>query len=374
LKKSFSLVLVLVVLAVVSSARGEIGAQSSSPADASKKLTVPEGNGKPVLLDGIFAPGEWDDALKVPIHERIDLFLKDNSGHLFLGLKYEDALGVIVDLWMTSDDKTVYQMHSSGQLGEGVLSLPVEDEWPNTLIGYTKDWDANEIKSDSKKKAEWQAAGRPAEGYREVLFPSDGKEFQIVLSKFSGRSLKMRFRSGDSKGLVVYPEKTDLKSTDNWLELVLSENKTTESNDQLSGLPAKSQEAEKQEVARVISSVIGWAKDKNLDLFYGSIAHDDDYVSVTPGQRVIKRFEDVKQNVPFWMSPDFQYVRHELKDLEIKFARHGEVAWFYCVLDDINTYKGEPASWENTRWTGVVERRDGRWVVVQQHFSFASDK
>jgi hypothetical protein len=374
LKKSFSLVLALMVLAVVSSVWAGASAQSASPADASKKLTVPEGNGKPVLLDGIFAPGEWDDALRVPIHERVDLFLKNNSGHLFLGLKYEDALGVIVDLWMTSDDKTVYQMHSSGQLGEGVLSLPVADEWPETLIGYTKDWDANEIKSDSKKKAEWQAAGRPAEGYREVLFPSEGKEFQIVLSKFSGRSLKMRLRSGDREGLVVYPEKTDLKSTDNWLELLLPENKTTESNDQLSRQPAKSQEAEKQEVARVISSVIGWAKDKNLDLFYGSIAHDDDYVSVTPGERVIKRFEDVKQNVPFWMSPDFQYVRHELKDLEIKFARCGEVAWFYCVLDDINTYKGEPACWENTRWTGVVERRDGRWVVVQQHFSFASDK
>ena len=134
------------------------------------------------------------------------------------------------------------------------------------------------------------------------------------------------------------------------------------------------QEAEKAEIARVVSSVIGWAKDKDLNLFFGSIANDEDYISVTPTKRVVKRFEDVKQNVPFWMSPDFKYVRHELKDLEIKFARCGTVAWFYCVLDDINTYKGEPASWENARWTGVVEKRDGRWVVVSQHFSFASDK
>jgi len=62
--------------------------------------------------------------------------------------------------------------------------------------------------------------------------------------------------------------------------------------------------------------------------------------------------------VPFWRSPDFKYVRHELKDLKITFARCGEVAWFYCILDDINTYKGEPASWENARWTGVVEKRE----------------
>ena len=137
---------------------------------------------------------------------------------------------------------------------------------------------------------------------------------------------------------------------------------------------AEGQDAEKQKIARVISSVIGWAKTKDLNLFYSSIANDEDYISVTPTKRIIKRFEDVKQNVPFWMSPDFKYVRHELKDLEIKFARCGEVAWFFCILDDINTYKGEPATWENTRWTGVVEKRDGRWVVVQQHFSFASDR
>ncbi|HOW43802.1 MAG TPA: nuclear transport factor 2 family protein [Candidatus Aminicenantes bacterium] len=136
---------------------------------------------------------------------------------------------------------------------------------------------------------------------------------------------------------------------------------------------APDRKAERVEITRVINSVIGWAKEKDLALFYGSIANDEDYVSVTPGKRVIKRFEDVKQNVPFWMSPDFQYVRHELKQLEITFARCGEVAWFFCVLDDINTYKGEPACWENARWTGVVEKRDGRWTVVQQHFSFAGE-
>ena len=131
---------------------------------------------------------------------------------------------------------------------------------------------------------------------------------------------------------------------------------------------------ERQEIARVVSSVIGWAKEKKIEVLYAAIANDDDYLSVSPGRGVAKSFEDVKRNVPFWMSPDFKYVRHELRDLEITFARSGELAWFYCVLDDINTYKGQPASWENARWTGVVEKRNGRWVVVQQHFSFASDR
>jgi hypothetical protein len=354
---------ILVRVAAVLALAGPFFVQADmSPANPAS-LVVPAGNGRPVLLDGLFSPGEWDDALKVPVHERVELLLKRNSGHLFLGLKFKDALGVIVDLWLTADDRTVFQMHSSGQLGEATLTLPAADEWPGTRIGYTKDWDANEIKSDSRKKAAWQAAGRPAEGYRKTLLPSDGKEFQVLLSKFSSRRLKMRFRAGDREGLIVYPGGTDLKGTDGWQEIAVPDD-----------APAGGEEAEKREIARVVSSVIGWAKTKDLDLFFGSIAHDEDYISVTPGPRVIKRFEDVKQNVPFWMSPDFRYVRHELKDLEIKLARCGTVAWFYCVLDDINTYKGEPAAWENARWTGVVEKRDGKWVVVSQHFSFASDR
>ena len=360
------LTVLLIACVLVSPAFTQAGQQPSPSAPsvaALRSLVVPEGNGNPVLLDGLFAPGEWDDALNVPIHERVELLLKTNSGHLFLGLKFKDGLGVITDLWMTADDKTVYQMHSSGQLGEGILTLPLADEQPEILIGYAKDWDANEIKSDSKKKAAWQAAGRPKEDYRETLFPTDGKEFQILLSKFSGRRLKMRFMAGSQEGVIVYPEKTDLKSTAGWQDLAYPEDK-----------PAVDQEAEKQKIAQAVSSVIGWAKTKDLNLFYGSIANDEDYISVTPTKRIVKRFEDVKQNVPFWMSPDFKYVSHELKDLEIKFARCGEVAWFFCILDDINTYKGEPATWENTRWTGVVEKRDGKWVVVSQHFSFASDR
>jgi hypothetical protein len=39
------------------------------------------------------------------------------------------------------------------------------------------------------------------------------------------------------------------------------------------------------------------------------ISHDADCVSVSPGKRVAKRFEDVKQSVPFWMSPEFTCVR-----------------------------------------------------------------
>jgi hypothetical protein len=30
--------------------------------------------------------------------------------------------------------------------------------------------------------------------------------------------------------------------------------------------------------------------------------------------------------------------------------------------------------WDNCRWTGTLEKRGGKWVVVQMHFSFPKDE
>ncbi|MFC1593300.1 nuclear transport factor 2 family protein [Candidatus Neomarinimicrobiota bacterium] len=54
-------------------------------------------------------------------------------------------------------------------------------------------------------------------------------------------------------------------------------------------------------------------------------------------------------------------------------SRSKDVAWFYCILDDINTWKGQPANWENVRRTGVLDKRNEKWVIVQQHFSFPKE-
>jgi len=132
--------------------------------------------------------------------------------------------------------------------------------------------------------------------------------------------------------------------------------------------------SEREAVERTINNVIGWAVTKDFDLFFNSIADDADFVSVTPYNRVKFGVEEVRKDTGFWASPDFRAISHKLRDLRITFSRTGDVAWFYCMLDDINEWKGQPANWENTRWTGVLEKRDGRWRVVQQHYSFPKER
>jgi hypothetical protein len=126
------------------------------------------------------------------------------------------------------------------------------------------------------------------------------------------------------------------------------------------------------EVETAIRSCIGWAQDKDLELLYSVIANDSNYVEVHPGGRIVKGFQEFRKAEQIWMSDDFKAIRYEISDLKITFSRSGEVAWFICTLDDINEYKGQPASWEDTRWTGVLEKRDDRWTMVQMHFSFAA--
>jgi hypothetical protein len=130
---------------------------------------------------------------------------------------------------------------------------------------------------------------------------------------------------------------------------------------------------DRKAVEQAIHNVFGWAVNKDFNLFFQTIADDSNFISVTPYNRVKFGIKDVKKDSTFWGSPHFKAIRHEVRDLKIQFSRLGDVAWFYCVVDDINEWKGEPANWENVRWTGVLEKRNWKWRVVQQHFSWAKD-
>mgnify|MGYP001411197382 FL=1 len=44
------------------------------------------------------------------------------------------------------------------------------------------------------------------------------------------------------------------------------------------------------------------------------------------------------------------------------------------MLDDHAEWNGQPTGWDDCRWTGVLEKRGGRWLVVQMHFSFPKDE
>jgi hypothetical protein len=128
---------------------------------------------------------------------------------------------------------------------------------------------------------------------------------------------------------------------------------------------------DRKAVEQAIHNVFGWAVNKDFALFFQTIADDSNFISVTPYNRVKFGSGDVRKDSTFWGSPYFRAISHQVRDLKIQFSQSGDVAWFYCLVDDFNEWKGEPANWENVRWTGVLEKRAGE--VVQQHFSWPKE-
>jgi ketosteroid isomerase-like protein len=128
-------------------------------------------------------------------------------------------------------------------------------------------------------------------------------------------------------------------------------------------------------VEQTVRDSIGWALTKDRGLLEGIIAHDADLFIFHPDSKsTVVGWDAFARNFSTWMDPRFKATSFDVRDLRITFARSGEVCWFSAVLDDLAEWDGKPVGWKDARWTGVLEKRGGKWVIVQMHFSFASDR
>lgn len=141
-----------------------------SASTSAKTLIVPEGKGNPVSIDGIFSKGEWDDALKVSISESYDIYLKVGSGNLFIGLKAAKPIGMLLsEIYITSNDREFYNLHSSMALGEGLIPFPSDKSQVKFSVNNNKNWEANCCQENEDKYEKWVAGGQPREKYDEIL-------------------------------------------------------------------------------------------------------------------------------------------------------------------------------------------------------------
>ena len=129
------------------------------------------------------------------------------------------------------------------------------------------------------------------------------------------------------------------------------------------------------QIKQVIDKSIGWAMDKDIDALYACMAQDDNFFIFHPNSTgTIKGFKAFKAYAErIFLNPAFKATRYEIKDLKVNLSPTGQTAWFSCLLDDYGEWDGTPMGWDNARWTGVLEKRADKWVLVQMHFSLATD-
>lgn len=210
------------MLAMVALGPDKAMGQPSQPAAA---VTVPAGNGAPVITDGIFDPGEWDDALRIAVDDSVALYLKEFRGVVFIGVRGRSGELGPSELSLASPDGPIQKLHVSAQLYEVVL--PPTGPEPPSRLGFTSGWYANELRRDMTLSAKLEKEGKnPMEIIRASSYPSEGIEFAIRRAKLPAQRWMVRlwmtgFFEG-RPGSRVYPAAAAERTTAGWLELRLA--------------------------------------------------------------------------------------------------------------------------------------------------------
>lgn len=131
---------------------------------------------------------------------------------------------------------------------------------------------------------------------------------------------------------------------------------------------------ERAVIEKLIHDNIGWALTKDRALAESTMVHDESLFIFNPNSDATIGWSQHVKNFDFWMDPRFKATKCEIWDLRLGVSGSADVAWWSCRLNDLAEWDGKAVGWKDTRWTGVMEKRDGQWRIIQMHFSFAADK
>ena len=107
----------------------------------------------------------------------------------------------------------------------------------------------------------------------------------------------------------------------------------------------------------------------DIDLFSEVMAHDPDMV--TFGTDAVERwvgYEDLKAAAEQQFAA-MESAQFTVSDEVFTIHHAGEVAWYSGIADFKGTSAGEDFEIAGLRATGVLEKRDATWVIVQFHVS-----
>lgn len=127
--------------------------------------------------------------------------------------------------------------------------------------------------------------------------------------------------------------------------------------------------AEMPKIQQAVDGFVQTLEREDMEVFSRTMAHDADMVNF--GTDAAERWvgwDNLKTAVEKQFA-SFDSTKLTVRDQVIKVHPCGEVAWFSEVADWDVKAGGEAVHLEGTRITGVVEKRDGNWVISQFHAS-----
>ena len=128
-------------------------------------------------------------------------------------------------------------------------------------------------------------------------------------------------------------------------------------------------ETEKTKATTAVDQMIQALETEDMNLMAKIMAHDNDMVNF--GTDAAERWfgwnaleESLKKQFA-----SFDKTRLIVKDQVIKVNPSGNTAWFSEIVDWDVVADGQPTHIDGSRITGVLEKRNGTWLIVQFHVS-----
>jgi len=131
-------------------------------------------------------------------------------------------------------------------------------------------------------------------------------------------------------------------------------------------------EAEKANVQAVLNQYTKAWEALDFELFSEVFSHDDDMVifSASPNKRYVG-WEVFKEDVQKSFK-EIESIEISFRDIFIKVHASGNIAWLSCFEDWDFVYQGQPVRDEGARVTWILEKRNGKWVIIHAHWSLPS--
>lgn len=128
-------------------------------------------------------------------------------------------------------------------------------------------------------------------------------------------------------------------------------------------------ELEKESVALVLEKYVIANEKQDIDLVHEVWAEEPDIVVLgTNSDEKIIGWEQIKNTLQRQFdSFDDTYI--SVRDQVININETGNTAWFSEIMNYNYIYQGEARQFEGIRFTGVLNKKDGEWFIVQSHIS-----
>ena len=125
----------------------------------------------------------------------------------------------------------------------------------------------------------------------------------------------------------------------------------------------------KEEVQSTIEQFFHAMNTQNITLMQQLIPKSEKTVHIGTDDGEVWKGWQVLNDATFEQFKALEYYKADIQDLTINVSDSGNTAWYFHRLDAEIKSNGEIIRLEEARFTGVVKKQNGRWVMAQTHVS-----